>query len=97
MDLKKINFEVELLRIIKPIANKANSALEEIARKLHEIHEISNSTSNDKWKQFQKETYEDLQRIEKISNDFEEKKRKLIHKNYVCESVVEINKNAEAA
>jgi len=91
MDIKKMNLEIELLRTIKPIANEANLALKEIAKSLREIHEINELTPSEKWKQFQKDTYEDLQRIEKISTEYEERKQRLIQKNHLTNNNLELD------
>ncbi len=78
MDPKKLDFQIKILRIIKPVATEAQSASEKISLKLQDIHKISGSVQNEEWQQFQAETYKDLTNIGTISSEFEAKKQRLI-------------------
>lgn len=91
MDIKKLTIEIELLRIIKPIANESILALKEIAKRLQEIHKFNELEQDEKWKLFQKETYTDLQKIKEISDKFEERKKKLFQNTPLINKSLELD------
>lgn len=91
----KINIELQILSLYKPVADAAQESVDKIAEQLKEINSETYKSSDQQWKTFRDKIYDHLNYISEIKTNYEDYKRQFISEIIESENKTSLIENMQ--